>query len=81
MIVKSIAERIEEMKIIYTELDNLGLGSQFKEICDFQKICNEYVRSGEGVSGSINLPFLRRRLVYHFPASSYHKCMACLKSY
>lgn len=81
MVVKPIAQRIEEMKTIYTELERLGLGSQFVEIQAFQKICNDYVRTGEGTSGSINLPFLRRRLVYHFPASSYHKCMACLKSY
>lgn len=80
MPVKSIQERIDEMKTIYTELERLGLGPHFDEIKEFQRICNQYVRTGEGVSGSIKLPFLRRKLVYHFPASSYHKCMACLKS-
>ncbi len=80
MAAKTISQRIEEMKTIYTELEKLGLGSQFDEIHEFQKICNQYVRTGDGVSGSINLPFLGRKLVYNFPASSYHKCVACLKA-
>ena len=80
MPVKPIGERIEEMKKIYTELDRLGLGSQFDEIKQFQQVCNDYVRSGQSASGSINIPYINRKLVYNFPSSSHHRCVARLSA-
>ena len=80
MVQRSIGNRIEEMKKIYVELEKLELGDQFDEIKTFQMICNDYVRKGEAVSGTIIIPNLMRKLVYNFPSSSNHKCMACLKA-
>ena len=80
MVQRSIGNRIEEMKKIYVELEKLELGDQFDEIKTFQIICNDYVRKGESVSGTIIIPNLMRKLVYNFPSSSHHKCMACLKA-
>ncbi len=80
MSLKPIEKRLEDMKKIYTELDRLGLGNQFDEIKQFQQICNEYVRTGASASGSINLPYINRRLVYNFPTSTNHMCVAYLKA-
>jgi hypothetical protein len=78
MAIKPITERIGEMKKIYTELEKLGLGPHIEEVREFQMVCNEYVRTGHGVSGSIHIPSLDRTVVYHFPASPYQKCVARL---
>lgn len=72
--------RIDEMKKIYTELERLQLGPQFDEIREFHRVCNDYVRTGDSVSGSIPIASLRRFLVYHFPASTQHPCIAYLKA-
>lgn len=77
---KPIGIRIAEMQQIYTELERLQLGPQYDEIRAFQRVCNEYVRTGKAVSGAIPIPSLQRRLVYHFPSSSYQKCVACLRA-
>ena len=77
---KTVSERIYEMKKIYYELERLNLGDQFDEIKAFHAICNDYVRSGNTVSGTIHLPFANRKIVYHFPSSAYQKCVACLRS-
>lgn len=77
---KLFKDRYEEMKKVYTELERLGLGVQFDEIKRFHKVCNDYVRDGAPVSGSINLPFAGRKLVYSFPASAYKECVAYLTS-
>jgi hypothetical protein len=77
---KTISERLEEMKKIYTELARLGLGDQFDEIKQFQQICNDYVRNGSSISGSINISYIGRKLFYNFPISSHHKCVAYLKA-
>lgn len=75
---KPIGKRLDEMKRVYAELERLGLGAHFDEIREFQQICNEYVRNGTPASGSINLPFAGRKLVYTFPASPYKDCVAYL---
>ena len=78
MLVKPIGARVEEMKRIYVELQRLGLGPQFDEIKQFQQVCNDYVRLGQSASGSINIPYISRRLVYDFPSSPHHRCVARL---
>jgi hypothetical protein len=61
---KSVTERIFEVKQVYQKLKELGLNDQYEGIHDFKQIANLFVREGVPASGKIKLPEIDRILEY-----------------
>ena len=62
---KSLEERLEEMKQIYVKLNDLGITEQTCcGISKFKVFANDFVKNGISYSGSIKLQEINRKLVY-----------------
>lgn len=62
---KTLKERLTEVQTIYKQLfDDLGFPMDYDGINEFRQAANEFVKTGEGMSGSIPIPSVKRTLVY-----------------
>lgn len=69
---KSISDRISEIKLIYEKLNKLGLNpSNCPDIQNFKEVANIFVKDGLCVSGSIKLEDINRELIYIFSNQSH----------
>lgn len=69
---KSITDRIEEVKLIYEKLTSLGLNTGIcPDIQEFKDIANVFVKEGLSSSGKINLQDIDRELIYIFSNKSH----------
>ena len=77
--VKSLTDRINEIKTIKEKLNGLGLSSEYEPIKLFYKECNKYVRDGYGMTGNIKLKGLKRILEYKLTTIKNIECSITLK--
>ena len=60
-----IHERTTEIVKIFVKLNELNLGiANFSEFKEFRQICNQFIRTGEGVEGEISVSGTKRIIVY-----------------
>jgi ppGpp synthetase/RelA/SpoT-type nucleotidyltranferase len=77
--IKTLTDRINEIKTIKEKLNSLGLSSEFEPIKLFYKECNKYVRDGYGITGSTKLTGLKRILEYKLTTRRNIECSITLK--
>ena len=63
---KPLHLRIEEIKNIYLQLEQLGLDDRFDAIVNFKKLANSYVKDGIGSNGVMPINSINRVLCYRF---------------
>lgn len=61
---KTLTERLQECSELYRKLQSLGLSVSFPGMIEFYAAANDFVKTGQGASGSIKLIGLHRRLLY-----------------
>ena len=76
---KTTAEKIQEIKTIYNKLSAVGLHKKNADIKKFQKIVNLYIKSDESFSGKIRIHGTDRILKYVLPKTNKHECRVVLK--
>jgi hypothetical protein len=77
---KSISDRIAEIKLIYEKLNGLGLNNGIcPDIQKFKDVANIFVKDGLSSSGAIKLQDIDRELVYILSNKSHITSSVMLK--
>lgn len=78
-ITKTLTERIDEIKTIYTKLEELGLHKRFDSMETFYKDVQIYIREGISIQGKIKIPEIERVFYYKLVIRRDQACEALLK--
>lgn len=76
---KTLTERINEIKNIYIKLEELGLHKRFDSMESFYKDAQTYIREGISIQGKIKIPEIERNFYYKLVTRNDQACEALLK--
>lgn len=79
MVLKTLTERIEEIKKIYIKLEELGLHKRFDSMERFYNDVQTYIREGIYIENKVKIPEIERILYYKLVTKQNQACEAVLK--
>ena len=79
MVDKTLAERIDEIKTIYSKLEELGIHKRFSSMNRFYEDVQVYIKEGQSIQHKIKIPEIERILYYKLVTRKNKACEAVLK--
>lgn len=79
MVEKTVPERINEIKTIYSKLEELGIHKRFSSMDRFYEDIQVYIKEGKFIEHKIKIPEIERILYYKLVTRKDKACEALLK--
>ena len=76
---KTLTERVNEIKNIYTKLEELGLHKRFDSMEPFYKDVQVYIKEGISIQNKLKIPEIERILYYKLVIKNNQACEVLLK--
>lgn len=79
MVNKTLSERINEIKTIYSKLEELGIHKRFSSMDRFYQDVQVYIKEGQPIQHKIKIPEIERIFYYKLVIRKEQACEALLK--
>lgn len=79
MVDKTLVERINEIKMIYSKLEELGIHKRFSSMDRFYEDVQVYIKEGKPIQHKIKIPEIERVFYYKLVIRKDKACEALLK--